>query len=268
MYQEKYSTQPRKNLGQREKTISLAAGSGMLALAAWRRSWLSIPLALTGGVFLLRGFTGKSALYELADIRRARGAKSGIQVQRSVTVSRPRAEVYTFWRDFENLPRFMEHLVSVDESYTNGVGATSRWVAKAPLGKTIDWMAEIVEERENEVIAWRSLQGSKVDTFGRVEFKDAPGERGTEVIVSLQYKPPMGSAGALVAKLFGEEPDVQIREDLRRFKQVIETGEIATTIGQTSGRLPEVVKQRRELRNRQPQPETHRSDRSEERRTS
>jgi uncharacterized membrane protein len=252
MYKDNYPAQNRTNLGQREKIISMAAGGGMLALAAWRRSWLSIPLALTGGVFLLRGITGKSAVYDLADIRRARGAKSGILVERMVTVNRPRTEVYQFWRDFENLPRFMEHLESVDESYTGGEGATSRWVAKAPMGKTVDWMAEIVEERENEVIAWRSLPESMVETFGRVEFRDAPGERGTEVLVSLQYKPPGGSAGALVAKLFGEEPDVQIREDLRRFKQVIETGERATTIGQTSGRLSEVVKQRRELRDRQP----------------
>jgi uncharacterized membrane protein len=247
MYKQSYAPQDKTHLGQREKIISMVSGGGMLALAAWRRSWLSIPLALTGSIFVLRGVTGKSTLYELADIRRARGAESGILVERSITVNRPRAEVYQFWRDFENLPRFMEHLESVDEGYTGGAGATSRWVAKAPFGKTIDWMAEIVEERENEMIAWRSLPESKVDTQGKVIFRDAPGDRGTEVVVSLQYKPPAGAAGAFVAKLYGEEPNVQIREDLRRFKQVIETGETATTIGQTSGRLPEVVKQRREL---------------------
>jgi uncharacterized membrane protein len=256
MVKQKYTAQDRTNLGQREKMISMAAGGGMLALAAWRRSLLSIPLAITGGLFVLRGISGKSALYEFANIRRARDAKSGILVERSVTVNRPRSEVYQFWRDFENLPRFMEHLESVDESYTGGEGAASRWVASAPLGQTVDWMAEIVEERENEVIAWRSLPGSQVETYGRVVFQDAPGDRGTEVSISLQYKPPGGSAGALVAKLFGEEPNVQIREDLRRFKQVIETGERATTIGQTSGRLPEVVKQRREMRDRQQHEET------------
>jgi uncharacterized membrane protein len=247
MYKQSYAPQHSTNLGQREKIISMVSGGVMLALAAWRRSWLSIPLALTGGIFILRGVTGKSTIYELANIRRARDAKSGILVERTVTVNRPRSEVYQFWRDFENLPRFMEHLEAVDESYTGGKGATSRWVAKAPFGKTVDWMAEIVEEHENELIAWRSLPESKIETYGRVEFRDAPGDQGTEIFVSLQYKPPAGSAGALVAKLFGEEPNIQIQEDLRRFKQVIETGERATTIGQTSGRLPEVVKQRREM---------------------
>jgi uncharacterized membrane protein len=263
MYKQSYTPQNRINLGQKGKTLSITVGVVYLGLALWRRSRRSIPLAVIGGSYILRGITGKSILLELAGIRRARGPKSGILVEQSVTVNRPRPEVYQFWRDFENLPRFMEHLESVDESYTEGKGATSRWVAKAPFGQTVDWMAEIVEEHKNELIVWRSLPGSQVETYGRVEFRDAPGDRGTEVNVSLEYKPPAGSAGALVAKLFGEEPDGQIQEDLRHFKQVIETGEKATTMGQTSGRLPEVVKQRREMVDRLQQRDRHIRERVE-----
>ena len=126
----------------------------------------------------------------------------------------------------------MEHLQAV----TVSGGNRSHWVAKAPLGQSVEWDAEIHNERENELIAWRSLEGSQVETAGSVHFTPAQAGRGTEVRVNLKYNPPAGQIGIALAKLLGEAPDQQIRDDLRRFKQVMESGEIPTTAGQPSGR--------------------------------
>lgn len=145
-----------------------------------------------------------------------------MHVKQAITVNRSRDEVYEFWHDFENLPRFMNHLESVR---SDGAGR-SHWKAKGPAGKTVEWDAEIVEDRPNELIAWRSVKGADVDNSGSVRFKPAPGGRGTEVHVEIEYTPPGGVIGATVAKLFGEEPSQQVDGDLRRFKQVMETGEV------------------------------------------
>jgi len=151
------------------------------------------------------------------------GAKDGIiRTKRSVTVSRPVEEVYAFWRSFENFPRFMRHL----ESVTDLGNGRSRWVAKAPAGKEVQWEAEIVEDVPNERIAWRSVEGSDVYNAGTVSFQKAPGDRGTEVRVHLEYDPPFGKLGSKVAMLFREEPGQQVQDDLRHFKQVMEIGEI------------------------------------------
>jgi uncharacterized membrane protein len=158
--------------------------------------------------------------------RRARG----IEVRRAITVDRPREEVYRFWRNFENLPRFMEHLESVrvlDER-------RSHWKARAPAGTTVEWDAEITEDRPNELIAWRALDKADVPNTGSVEFVPAP-KGGTEVRVHLHYEVPGGRFAATIAKLFGEEPAIQVVSDLRRFKQVMELGEVlnsdATVVG-------------------------------------
>ena len=141
---------------------------------------------------------------------------------RSVTIRQPVEMVYAFWRNFENLPRFMNHLESVRVTGDR----QSHWVAKAPAGQTVEWDAETVEDRRDELIAWRSLPGSSVPNSGQVRFEPAAGGRGTEVHVELRYDPPGGKLGALVAKLFGEEPAQQVAGDLRRLKQVLETGEV------------------------------------------
>ena len=148
--------------------------------------------------------------------------RGGIHVTEAITINRPRNEVYGFWHNFENLPRFMAHLESVQVLDGN----RSRWKAKAPAGATVEWEAETVEDRTNELIVWRSLADATVPNSGSVRFKEAPGDRGTEVLVELRYEPPGGKVGALIAKLFGEEPEQQVKSDLRRFKQVMETGEI------------------------------------------
>jgi uncharacterized membrane protein len=154
-----------------------------------------------------------------------------LQVSKSVTIRRPRDEVYEFWRDFENLPRFMRHLNAV----TASSDGRSHWVANAPGNSTVEWDAEIVDETPHDRIAWRSLPNSDIKHEGAVSFRDAPGDRGTEVEVRLQYDAPAGSAGAMIAKLFGEEPRQQIRDDLRRFKQVMETGEVVLSDGSLEG---------------------------------
>jgi uncharacterized membrane protein len=150
----------------------------------------------------------------------------------AITIGRPLAEVYSFWRDLENLPRFMNHLKSV----TVLDDKRSHWVAKGPAGSEVQWDAEIIDEKPNELIAWKSLPGATVENAGSVRFEPATGNRGTVVRVKLQYQPPAGVVGATIAKLFGEAPEKQIPVDLLRVKQLLETGEIARTEGQPAGR--------------------------------
>lgn len=145
---------------------------------------------------------------------------------RTVTIARPKQELFAFWRDFQNLPQFMENVVSVR---TTGSDGRSVWTIRAPAGTTVDVETEVVREIEGEVIAWRSVEGSQITTEGRVEFRDAPGDRGTQVTAIVAYKPPLGAAGQAVAKLFMREPAVQARHDLKRFKMLMEAGEIATS---------------------------------------
>ena len=152
-----------------------------------------------------------------------RAAKQGnILTKRSITVGKPVEEVYAFWRNFENFPQFMRHLVSV----TDIGGNRSHWVAKGPAGREFQWEAVITEERENELISWKSTEGADVSNRGTVSFRPAPGGRGTEVRVELQYDPPGGKLGSKVAMLWREEPGQQVADDLRHFKQVMELGEI------------------------------------------
>lgn len=154
------------------------------------------------------------------------------RVVRSVTVNRPAEELYRFWRDLENLPRVMPHLESVE---ARG-GVTSHWVASGPLGSKVEWDAEIVDDRPNELVAWRSVEGSDVHTAGSVRFEPAPGDRGTEVVVEIDYEVPGGPIGSVVAMLSGEEPKQQVSDALRRFKQVMETGEPIRSAGTANGR--------------------------------
>jgi uncharacterized membrane protein len=144
----------------------------------------------------------------------------GMLVRQSVTIWKPAGEVYAYFRDLDNLPRFMAHLESVVET-----GSTSHWCARGPLGARVEWDAELIEDSPGERIAWRSLAGADVSNRGRVDFRAAPGGRGTEVIVELSYEPPAGAVGVAIAKLFGKEPAQEISADLRRLKQVLETGE-------------------------------------------
>ena len=144
-------------------------------------------------------------------------------VGRAVTINRPVAELFAYFRDFTNLPTFMENVVSIEPLDAR----RSHWVVKAPAGKTVEWNAVVTEEAENSFIAWASEDGADVPNSGRIDFRDA-GARGTVVTATIAYDPPAGIVGKLIAKLFQREPAIQARRDLRRFKQLMETGEIAT----------------------------------------
>ncbi|MFL6595938.1 MAG: SRPBCC family protein [Chthoniobacterales bacterium] len=155
-----------------------------------------------------------------------------IRVEKVVAIDRAPNELYDYWRQFENLPRFMRHLESVRQTGQN----RSHWRAKGPAGTSVEWEAEIVDDRPGELISWRSLPGADIDNSGSVRFERAPGGRGTFVRVRMQYDPPGGFFGATIAKLLGEEPEIQVQRDLYRFKQVMETGQVVSTDGQPAGR--------------------------------
>ncbi|WP_375291094.1 SRPBCC family protein [Qipengyuania sp.] len=148
-------------------------------------------------------------------------------VGRTVTIRKPRDELFRYWRDFTNLPTFMENLEKID--IDNAETGLATWHIKAPAGRTVAVETEIVREQDGELIAWRSVAGSDIDTEGRVTFEDAPGERGTRVGLIIAYKPPAGELGRAIAKMFLREPEIQARHDLKRFKMLMETGEIATS---------------------------------------
>ncbi len=153
------------------------------------------------------------------------------QVTKTLTIASAESELFSYWRDFERLPAFMDHL----ESVTVSDGKRSHWVARAPAGRIVEWDAELVDDIAPERISWRTLPGASVDHEGEITFKAAPGNRGTEVCVRLTYTPPAGAAGVAIARMFGEEPGQQLDEDLYRFKQLMETGSIPTTEGQPVG---------------------------------
>ncbi len=235
----------RHNVAKGERIGSVALGAALVGLGVRRRDPIGLVAALFGGYFITRGATGNCLVYRALGVSTGSAdavlapwhrddvtgraatvnARKAIKVERAVTIDRPRDELFAFWRNFENLPRFMEHLVAVRvDSPTR-----SHWEAKAPGGKTVEWDAEIVNEVAYEIIAWKSVGEPDVANAGAVNFFDAPGGRGTIVRVTLDYEPPAGRLGAMLSHFIGEEPDRQIREDLRKFKQLMETGEITTS---------------------------------------
>ena len=147
-----------------------------------------------------------------------------VLIGRTVTINRPRAELFAYWRDFANLATFMENVERIDVLGDK----RSHWVVKAPGGKTVEWTSAITEEQDGSYIAWASEDGADVPNSGRIDFRDAQGNRGTIVSATILYDPPAGAIGKLIAKMFQREPAIQARRDLRRFKQLMETGEIAT----------------------------------------
>jgi len=229
------------NVAHAERWLSVVAGSALTAYGLKRRSVPGLLVSGLGAVLVWRGATGHCPAYAALGVSTAEGDHGrqvsvpygrGIQVEKTVTINASPESLYTFWRNFENLPRFMENLESVEVIDSK----RSRWVADGPAGIDAEWEAEIINEIPNELIGWRSVEGSRVDNAGSVHFTSAAGGRGTEVKVVLRYDPPGGKLGAVVSRMFGEDPDWQVQEDLRRLKMLIETGEIATIQDQPSGR--------------------------------
>jgi uncharacterized membrane protein len=208
-------------------------GSALMSDQA-NRPRVAAAAAAVAGIMALDLRVGEQLRHSPAAAQRSLPRDRSIRVQKSITVHRSPEELYQFWHQFENLPRFMNHLQAVQVTGEK----RSHWKAKAMAGMTVEWDAEIIADRPNELIAWRSLEGADVDHAGSVHFKPAPGGRGTEVRVEMQYIPPGGVIGATLAKLFGEAPEQQLQEDLRRFKQLMEVGEVVQSEATARGRGP------------------------------
>gem|GEM_PF-194152 len=247
-----------------ERLVSVAAGGALAAYAYRRKDWAALGLGVVGGALIERGVSGHCGVYDAMGLTSAgegdRGAalphrdEGGLTRQHggSATVDAKKAkrviqtftifgrmpgELYDYWRKLENLPRVLQHLESVKELDNR----RSHWKAKAPAGTSVEWDAEIINDVPGEVIAWRSLPGASVPNAGAVTFREAPGGRGTEIKVNLEYEPPLGKLGVAVAKLFGEEPSVQVREDLRRYKALMEAGEIPVSYNPGQGKPPKTT---------------------------
>jgi len=218
------------NVGDAERLCSLAGG-GLLAWIGLREGGiLGTGLALVGGSLMVRGLTGHCPIYAARGMdtrgqhspQASMAAGRGVKVVEAIVVNASAEKLFNVWRDFENLPRFMRHLVRVEDN-----GKLSHWFAHGPAGIEVSWDAEIIAEDPGRMIGWRSLPGSQVDTAGSVHFTPLSAGRGTEVRVTLKYDPPGGKVGAWLAWMFGQEPGRQVRDDLARFRELIESGEIS-----------------------------------------
>ena len=222
------------NVGHTERIVSGIAAAAVAVVGVRRKRLRPILFPIAGNL-ISRAITGRCGINRALGRNSARGRRvspvasvqrgEGIKVEKSVVVNRSAPELYRFWRNFENLPRFMDHLESVTVLDEN----RSHWVAKAPAGTRVEWDATIHNESENQLIAWRSLPRADVNNAGSVHFTPVGDGTTTEVRVVLSYEPPAGRLGAAVAKLFGEEPSSQVEDDLRRFKQVMEAAEVTAS---------------------------------------
>jgi uncharacterized membrane protein len=230
------------NVAEVERWASALGGAALTVFGLQQRSVAGAMIAASGGALIIRGATGYCPAYAATglstadarngDTRTALSGARGVNVEQSMTINASPAELFSFWRDPENLPRFMTSLVSVKRLDWK----RSHWVAKAPAGRTVEWDAEIINEIPGELIGWRTLAGADVISAGSVHFRSAGPGRGAEVLVRMQYSPPGGKIGAAVAWMLGHEPSQVIREDLRRFKQLMEAGEVPTIQGQPRGK--------------------------------
>jgi Predicted integral membrane protein len=220
-----------KNMSSPERWISSALGSLLLVRALTRKKGkLLFPVLMAvGGAELIRwGISGKGLIHNAFGINTAVKGKGpmasvkhggGIKHIKNITIDQTPEEVFRFWRNFENLPRFMEHLKEVKITGAN----TSHWIVKGPAGTTVEWDAVIHNEIPNKLIAWRSVESSDVNNAGSVEFNPVREGQATELKIEISYEPPAGKIGATVAKLFGEEPGQQLEDDLRHLKHLLET---------------------------------------------
>jgi uncharacterized membrane protein len=228
------------NVSEAERIGSTLAGLALIATSLRRKTFRGTGLSLLSGAGLLyRGISGHCSVYAALGIDRAQRhsrklgvrAKHGVKVDDAVVINRPAADLYRYWRDFENLPKILEHVSAViqfDDKH-------SRWIAQGPLDQHLEWQAEILNERENELIAWRSLPGSDVDTAGSIRFEELPADHGTAVTLSLKYDPPGGKLASTLGGLLGRHPEQEIRAGLRRFKQLMEASETPSVEGQPQG---------------------------------
>ncbi len=221
-----------------ERLLSLVSGGALLSIGLFSRKPATLPLAIIGGGLVYHAVRGNRVnLPEEWDSEKGLPTSTsvpyghGICVEEAVTIAKSPEELYRFWRDLENLPRFMSHLKSVQVVDNT----RSHWVARAPAGTQVEWDAEIINDIPNQLIGWRSVENSDIPNAGSVHFTPAPGGRGTQIKVELEYSPPGGVIGAAFAKLFGEEPSQTVSQDLLHLKELMEVGEVPTTRGQPHG---------------------------------
>ncbi len=233
-YPSEFEQASEPSIDQLQRWGALAAAAAMIGYGISRRSAGGMLLAAGAVPLAYRGATGRwpagveSLMSSSGDTREALSGPRGIHVREAIRLECPVDEVYRFWSRLDNLPTFMKNLAAV----TDLGGGRSHWVARGPGGVRVEWDAEIINQIPNKVLAWKSLPGGDVVSAGSVTFDPARGrDSGTQLTVTLQYQPPAGSFGKLVASAFGREPSQTIREDLRRLKQLLEAGEIAKAAG-------------------------------------
>jgi uncharacterized membrane protein len=215
-----------------ERWSSLIGGGALVLMGLRERSLKGVLMAIAGSGLIYQGVKNQSTIEKAQEaLKIAPSSDRSIKVEKTVTINKPAEELYRYWHDFTNLPRFMKHIKSV----TVYDDKRSHWVASAPLDTTVEWDAQIIKDEPNQLIAWTSVEGADIDNSGFVRFQPATGDRGTEVKVVMEYNPIAGEIGTAIAKLLGEEPEQRIGDELHRFKQLMETGEIATTEGQPKG---------------------------------
>lgn len=231
---------PHVNVGGGERWLSGLGGALLIGAGLKRGSFPGLGLAVLGGSLVYRAVTGHCQAYTALGINTAAGDESrakdhihnGYLARHSVTIEKPADELYRAWRDIESAPRYMVDVDSVRRTDDRH----SHWITKGPLGTTIEWDSEVFRDEPGHLIAWKTLPGADVPHAGTVRFDPATGARGTVVTLAINYEPPGGAVGQAFAKLLGNDPDKNVRKDLRRFKQLMEAGELATTTGQPSGR--------------------------------
>ena len=234
-----------QNVGESERLMSTVAGAALVLAGLSRGRACGLVMTLSGGAMLYRAWTGHCHLYDSLGIdtternqATAIASGQGTKVEKTIVINRPNDELYAFWRNFENLPRVMQHLERVEV-----IGAKrSRWFASGIMGKKVQWEAEVINERAPEIIAWRSLPGSEVETAGSVRFRPLGDSRSTSLTVSMSYNPPAGKLGAAIASLLGKGLEQQLESDLHEFKRLMESGE---AISIASNGRNEIAKNRR-----------------------
>lgn len=224
-------TAHRRNVGDMERRLSLAGGAVSALLGLRRGGLMGLIMTGLGAMLMYRGGTGHCAMYERMGVSTSRSSDKGLfgrssssspRLHASVTINRDRSEVYGYWRDFSNLARFMRYIEEVRPTGEK----TSHWTADVPMAGQLEWNAEVTADVPDDRIAWRSVEGSEVETRGEVRFRSSP--HGTEVEVEMSYQLPGGTAGAVASKLARSLTQAMLREDLRRFKRLMEAGETPT----------------------------------------
>lgn len=219
------------NIGEVERLASAVAGGLLAAYGVRRKGWSGLGLAIVGVELVRRGMTGHCMAYEAMGVSTKDGKlqidkrrnpeldpSKAVKARGVATIRRPRSELYRMWRDFSQLPRFMQHLERVDVMSPT----RSHWVTKGPAGTSIEWDADIIAERDGEYIEWASVAAADVPNRGTVQFVDAADGDGTEVIVTLEAEPPAGKVGDFVARLFGRSPQQEVEDAVKRFREAAE----------------------------------------------